>query len=393
MNVRSVPIGDLTTSVSTWNPVRNPEEPFRYIDLSAVDQDIKSIVSASVIKGRDAPTRARQIVACGDVLVSTVRPNLNGVAPVSKEYDGATASTGFCVLRPNAGKLLSSYLMHWVRTPQFIQSMIREATGASYPAVSDRIVKNSLIPLPSLPEQRRIATILDKADALRRKRKRAIELLDSLTQSIFLEMFGDPTANPKGWEKTKLGDLCDVGSSKRVFASEFAEEGVPFYRGMEVGKLGAGEIIHPDLHISQDHYESIIQESGKPEIGDLLLPSICHDGRIWRVNTSDPFYFKDGRVLWIKRRASEINSEYLRNQLKNIFVNKYQSIASGTTFAELKIVNLKNLWILNPPLHLQNEFSARILGVEKQQSESSHSEKAIAILFSSLQSSAFSGQL
>ncbi len=76
--------------------------------------------------------------------------------------------------------------MHWVRSPSFIDRMVREATGASYPAVSDKIVKSSHIPLPPLDEQRRIAAILDKADALRRKRKRALDLLDSLTQAVFL---------------------------------------------------------------------------------------------------------------------------------------------------------------------------------------------------------------
>lgn len=189
MSVDCVPIGELTTNVNTWNPARHPEEEFRYIDLSAVDQSTKSIGNASLIRGQDAPSRARQLVAAGDILVSTVRPNLNGVAAVTEEYNGATVSTGFCVLRPDPKRLFSCYLFHWVRSPQFVELMVREATGASYPAVSDRIVKNSMIPLPSIPAQQRIAAILDKADALRRKRRRAIELLDSLSQSMFLEMF------------------------------------------------------------------------------------------------------------------------------------------------------------------------------------------------------------
>lgn len=207
MTGRSVSIGELTMDVRTWSPARHPQEEFHYIDLSAIDQGAKAIGDVSRIKGQDAPSRARQLVAAGDILVSTVRPNLNGVAPVSDEHDGATASTGFCVLRPDPKKLNSNYLMHWVRSPQFVDLMVREATGASYPAVSDRIVKNSSIPLPPLPEQRRIAAILDKADLLRRKRKRAIELLDSLTQSIFLERFGDPASNPKRFKRGKIGDL------------------------------------------------------------------------------------------------------------------------------------------------------------------------------------------
>lgn len=81
--------------------------------------------------------------------------------------------------------------------------------------------------LPPLPEQRRIAAILDQADALRAKRREALAQLDSLTQSIFIEMFGDPVENPKGWQRRQLGTICEVGSSKRVFVEELVDEGSP----------------------------------------------------------------------------------------------------------------------------------------------------------------------
>lgn len=206
-------------------------------------------------------------------------------------------------------------------------------------------------------------------------------------------MFGDAVKNPKGWDTVKLGDLCGVGSSKRVFVSEFVEEGIPFYRGTEVGQLATGENIKPKLHISEDHYHSLVQHSGKPEIGDLLLPSICHDGRIWRVDTNEPFYFKDGRVLWIKSHDTKINGDYLRNHLRNLFLHNYHSIASGTTFAELKIVNLKNLPLLNPPMDLQVEFADRISAAEAQRSEFENSKLAFDALFGTLQNRAFRGEL
>src|SRR5690606_29415613 len=184
---------------------------------SAVDQDAKAVTGARELACSEAPSRARQLVRVGDVLVSTVRPNLNGVALVPAELDGATASTGFCVLRPRAGQLDSRYLYQWVKSPRFVSDMVRKATGASYPAVSDRIVCESKRPLPPLPEQRRIAEILDKADALRAKRRAALAQLDTLTQSIFLDMFGDPATNPKGWPRKELQDLFDIarGGSPR----------------------------------------------------------------------------------------------------------------------------------------------------------------------------------
>lgn len=228
MSARLATLGDYVEPVTTWNPASKPDEIFVYVDLSSVSQVEKTIVASGPLRGSVAPSRARQLIKTGDVLVSTVRPNLNGVASVSEDYDGATASTGFCVLRPRPERLHSSYLMHWVRTPQFVDLMVRQATGASYPAVSDRIVKSSLIPLPPLDEQRRIAAILDKADALRRKRKRALELLDTLTQSIFVDTFA--CAASAEWPICKVELLAEnirtgpFGS--QLLHSEFVDQGI-----------------------------------------------------------------------------------------------------------------------------------------------------------------------
>src|SRR5690606_17508580 len=198
---------------------------------SAVDQDAKAVTGARKLACSEAPSRARQLVRAGDVLVSTVRPNLNGVALVPMELDGATASTGFCVLRPRAGQLDSRYLYHWVKSPRFVSDMARKATGASYPAVSDRIVWESKLPLPPLPEQRRIAEILDKADALRAKRRAALAHLDTLTQSIFLDMFGDPATNPKGWPIKRIAEISECLDRLRrpVTESDRKPGNVPYY--------------------------------------------------------------------------------------------------------------------------------------------------------------------
>ncbi len=226
---------------------------------------------------------------------------------------------GWLVLSPKSNNINQDYFYHLLGSDTVYAEFERRAAGATVKNINIDIVKNVQVALPPLPEQKRIAAILDQADALRRLRQRAIDRLNTLGQAIFYEMFGDPVTNPKGWDMVMLGTICGVGSSKRVFVNEFVDEGVPFYRGTEVGKLGAGEDIDPDLFIAPNHYDELINHSGKPEIGDLLLPSICHDGRIWRVDNEEPFYFKDGRVLWIKKNESRINSEYLRIHLRKIY--------------------------------------------------------------------------
>ncbi|MDE0136434.1 MAG: restriction endonuclease subunit S [Acidimicrobiaceae bacterium] len=144
----------------------------------------------SSVDAADAPSRARQLIAAGDVLVSTVRPNLNAVAYVKQELDGATASTGYCVLRPRPSDLDGRYLFHWVRAVPFVTHLVQRATGASYPAVSDKIVKAAPIQLPPMHQQRRIAAVLDAAEALRTMRREALATLDDLIQAVFVDMFG-----------------------------------------------------------------------------------------------------------------------------------------------------------------------------------------------------------
>jgi type I restriction enzyme S subunit len=98
-------------------------------------------------------------------------------------------------------------------------------------------------------------------------------------------------------------------------------------------------------------------------------------------------------VLWIKKNEAIFDSEYLRNHLRNAFLRNYTSIASGTTFAELKIVNLKNLQVICPPLELQIKFANRIGEIEEIRNRLVHSQEDSAILFASLQHRAFRGEL
>ena len=206
----------------------------------------------------------------------------------------------------------------------------------------------------------RLDSILDQIAQVNQQ----IEQLDQLIKSRFVEMFGDLEHGYK-CPSCELCSVAEVGSSKRVFKSELLSEGVPFYRGTEIADLSAGKPARPNLFISKEHYEKLIAATGRPEAGDLLLPSICPDGQIWCVNTDAPFYFKDGRVLWIRPNRDAIDGVYLRHALSTMFQMSFSSIASGTTFAELKIFLLKGLNIPLPNLKTQKEFAAFVQQVDK----------------------------
>lgn len=368
MSVPMVSIGELAEKVTTWNPARSDRSEFDYIDLSSVDQEAKRISSTSRVASGEAPSRARQLVRKGDVLVSTVRPNLNGVANVLDEHDGMTASTGFCVLRPKARRLEGGYLFHWVTSPAFIRNMVQQATGASYPAVSDRIIKNSEIPLPPLDEQKRIAAILDKADALRRQRRRALTLLDSLTQSIFLEMFGDPVSNPKGIRKMALGDLIKVRSGNGLTSAEMDDDGgYPVYGGNGINGY---------------HSEYMFDE---PQIAIGRVGAYCG-----AVHITKPMAWVTDNALYVAERHSNLSINYLAEALRMANLNQYAGRAAQPLVSGSRIYPVE---ILLPEAELQSKFEDALHSVARQSEQLNYSKTGLQSLFASLQHRAFSGQM
>lgn len=280
--------------------------------------------------------------------------------PIYVEVPFWNVDTAFGLVA-NKSVLESKYLYYFCENFDFEQLN----TTVTIPSLTKANLQNIKIPLPSLKEQRKIAAVLDKVSDLIAKRRQQLEKLDLLVKAKFVEMFGSCKTNPKNWSVCNLGEVAQVGSSKRVFVEELKESGIPFYRGTEVGALAEGKEIKPELFITEEHYQKLCDATGKPQIGDLLMPSICSDGRIWVVDSEEPFYFKDGRVLWIHDINKDFNSIFLLYTLKDRIMMDYDSIASGTTFAELKIFSLKQCKIFVAPIELQNKFADFVEQTEK----------------------------
>lgn len=381
-------LGELTTPVIKRPPSGSAGDTFTYIDLSSVDQHSKQVTDPTVMAVETAPSRARQVVAATDVLVSTVRPNLNGVAMVPAELDGAIASTGFTVLRSKSGELDARYLFHWVRGPRFVSSMVRLSTGASYPAVTDRIVKESPIPLPPLEEQRRIATILDKADGLRAKRRAALEQLDALTQAIFLDMFGEPARNVRGWPVVQIGDV--TSSATYGTAQKASREGaVPVLR---MGNLtAAGAIDTTDLKFLDHAEEKYLLRPGDVLFNRTNSPDLVGKTAVFRL----PGEWAYAGYLVRVRLNEEAAPDYL-GTFMNLPTTKQRlrSICKSIVGqANINAKELQRIPIPLPPRSLQDDYARRLEAVERAKCRASHGERCLDGLFSSLQSRAFRGEL
>ncbi len=385
-----VALGTLVERIATWNPSSSSRDGwFDYIDLSAVDQHSKRIVEARKVLGSDAPSRARQIVATDDVLVSTVRPNLNGVAQVPCELDGATASTGFCVLRPKADLLDACYLFQWVKSPQFISEMVRRATGASYPAVSDRIILESSIPLPPLPEQRRIAAILDQAEALRAKRWAAGAELDTLLWSSFFDFFGDPVTNPRGCKRIPLAELSNINDCPHSTPS-WTIDGMVCLRTSNLTEGGWNW--NDKRFVSEATYVERTRR-GVIESGDIILSREGTVG-VAAIVQEDMQVCMGQRLVQVRPARSLLTPEFLLLHLLYVLSpSRISRLMVGSTAQHLNVKDLKALKIPVPPLEDQQSFAALASKIEQLKTAQRTSSGCLDALFTSLQHRAFRGEL
>ena len=218
---------------------------------------------------------------------------------------------------------------------------------------------------PNINEQTRIAISLRTLENIITHRRTQLEKLDLLVKARFVEMFGEVATENYKYPTYKLGNVAYVGSSHRVFTSEFVEKGIPFYRGTEIGELASGCKPTEPFYISEEHYNKISSDNTKPQIGDLLMPSICNKGQVWRVDTDEPFYYKDGRVLCISADRDKYNTVFLQFFMREKTIIEYPKLGSGSTFAEFKIFLLKDIDVLTPPIDLQNQFADFVKQVDK----------------------------
>ncbi len=383
-------IGDLCAPTATCDPRSEPKKSFQYIDIASIDNDKKAIVATTQMLGAEAPSRARKKLAAGDVLVSTVRPNLNAVALVPPELDGEVASTGFCILRPLGDVLEQKYLFYWTQTCAFIASLLSKTTGAHYPAVSDAIVKDLEIPLPPLSEQRRIVEILDQADALRKRRAEADTKAQRILPSLFNHMFGDPASNNNRWPLLSLGDITEFITDGTHQPPPFTTEGIPF---LFVQNIVKGSIdFDTQKYITEEIFEELTRRR-RPQRDDILYSTVGSYGVAVLVNTERPFSFQR-HIGHIRARSSKIAPFFLCCQMNMPFVRNQADLrARGIAQKTLNLGEIREFQIRVPALENQQKFCERAKTVVRSLQDSVQVGKAVDTLFTTFLHSAFTGDL
>ena len=188
-NFPEITIGELVASkVSSVKKVFLPTDTIKYIDISSIDNIRNIMTGFTEYVLEDAPSRAQQHIRKGDIVVSTVRPNLKNVAITGYDYDNLVASSGFCVLR--AEKCLPSYLMAVICSDDFTDAMTKVVTGANYPAIKDSDVKNYVVPNPPIELQEKFAAFVEQTDKLKLSIQKSLDKTQKLFDSLMQEYFG-----------------------------------------------------------------------------------------------------------------------------------------------------------------------------------------------------------
>jgi type I restriction enzyme S subunit len=275
---------------------------------------------------------------------------------------------GFKSFVPDATKVFSKYLYYWLKANK--QRFENLGNGATFKEVSKAIVSSVQIFLPALDEQRRIAAILDKADALRHKRQQAINKLDSLLQSTFLEMFGDPISNPKGWEVQALSELVKFRTGKLDANAAVAGGAYPFFT------------------CSREDY-AIDTYAFDCEALLLAGNNATADYSVKHYNGKFNAYQRTYVITLLKAEHSYF---YMQCALENK-LQEMKKLSKGTNTKYLTLSILNNLRVQVPPPDEQQQFEAVRLKLNEKFQKHNCSLRLLDDLFHSIQQRAFNGEL
>jgi type I restriction enzyme S subunit len=310
----------------------------------------------------------RNLAFPGD-LVFTQRGTLGQVAviPLNAKYQSYVISQSQMKVTPAPELVDRSYLHHYFRSPGAVSRLLRETQATGVPHINLGILKRSVVVLPPVAEQRRIAEVLDRAEALRAKRRAALALLDTLTHSIFLDLFGDPRTNPKGMRREELGSVVKVRSGAFLPATAMKAGPYPVYGGNGISGT----------------HDAYMFESSQIAVGRVGVYCGC-------VHVTAPNSWITDNALYVSECSDALSPAYLAHALETADLNKLASQSGQPLISASRIYPLK---ILVPPLPLQQTFARRAAAVEKLKAAHRASLARLDELFASLQHRAFRGEL
>jgi type I restriction enzyme S subunit len=325
------------------------------------------------------------IIRQGDFLIG-----MDGDFRLAKwKCEDALLNQRVCKIEVKSTKLNPDYLYYFL--PKELKLIEDSTSFATVKHLSVKKIQEIEIPLPPLEKQKKIAEILDNADAYRQKTKALIAKYDELTQSLFLDMFGDPVKNEKGWEKFLLKSVCNKITDGTHDTPKRLTQGVKFITGKHIKPFYI-DFENSDYVTEEIHTE--IYKRCNPEFGDILYTNIGVNYATAALNTVH-YEFSMKNVALLKYKRELLNGNYLQCILNNTnFKDRLKNnFGIGGAQQFLSLANIKSIELLCPPLELQTQFAERVQAIETQKAQAQASLEKAEELFNSLLQRAFNGEL
>ncbi|SRR6266568_2675891 len=334
-------------------------------------------------------TLARSQLRPGDLLI-TIAGTLGRAGYVPNIATSLNCNQAIAFIRLKSNLMDVKFAYFACQYNNLINSLVDVKKVATIGNLNLQQIQDFKIPLPPLSEQRRIVSMLEKADRLRRLRRYALELSGTYLQAVFLEMFGDPVMNPKGWELQTLGDVVHSAQDGPHVSPDYSETGVPF---LSTRNIRPGQVIWEDLKfISREEAEKHWQKC-KPQWGDILYTKGGTTGLAKAID------FDREVAVWVhiallKPNNKLVDSLWLESMLNSAFCyNQSQELTHGIANHDLGLTRMIKIKLYLPPLSLQREFARIAKKYTQLLAQQKEAERQAEHLFQTLLHKAFQGDL
>lgn len=328
----------------------------------------------------------RSAVFPGDILLAKTGATIGKVA-IFDNYDKALISSSCAKISINPDIANNKWVLYYLSTQKGQTQIIGGSSGSTRNSINLKEIANVKIPLPPLPTQHKIVEILEEADSLRKLRQKGDEKMKDLIPSIFIQMFGDPARNPKGWEVKRLGEVSKIrrGASPRPMGDlRYFGGAIPWVRITDIHRNGKF------LKETEDH---VTEEGAKRSVylkaGSLIMAMAASIGTPCFLAVDGCIH--DGFVVF-EDLSRYLDKEYLYHFIL-AFKDRFTSLAPEGTQKNLNTGLIKSVSIPLPPLPLQQEFAKLVKDIEAEKARQAESRKKLDELFQSLMQRAFTGEL
>lgn len=333
------------------------------------------------------PTRANMEAIEGDILFAKMK-DTEKVFVVSKEDSDNLYSTGFVIMRvKDKTEFSSKFIYYWVKSKEFQALKNRECTGATQKAIGESKVRRFKVPKPTLSTQKKIASILEKAEALKTSREGADRLTDELLKSVFYEMFGDPVKNEKGWERKRLSEFGTwrSGGTPSRRKPDYFNGVIPWYSSGELNSIYISESLE---RISETAIKDSAAKLIKPD--SLLLG--MYDTAALKSSITTKICACNQAIAFSELEKKNIDITYLYYAIQ-IGRKFFMSQQRGVRQKNLNLDMIKNLQVPVPSVIQQKKFSKIVVRIESLKKNQILSNDWLDGYFYVLAQQAFSGEL